>query len=116
MSRHTIPAVADTDKLNRILVRALRAPNGAVYENGTHQPPTALEFTPDLTATEQDTLTALLAIADRPMTDWTPADEAKITTELAAIRTFVGATNPTAAQTLAFQKALGRIVLALLRA
>ncbi len=116
MSIHPIPALADTDKLNRQVRRSLRAPSGAIHENGTHQPATALEFTPDLTTSEQDTLTALLAIAARPMTDWTPADEAKITTELAAIRTFVGATNPTAAQTLAFQKALGRIVLALLRA
>ncbi|MDP9416043.1 MAG: hypothetical protein M3Q08_18535 [Pseudomonadota bacterium] len=116
MSTHAIEPNIDLTKVIRILAQSLRLPSGIVQKNGIHQPPTALEFTPDLTIAEQAALVELLAIAARPMTDWTPADEAKITTELAAIRTFVGATSPTAAQTLAFQKAVGRIVLALLRA
>jgi hypothetical protein len=38
----------------------LREPSGVVFGNGTTSAPTALEFTPDLTAQEATTLTALV--------------------------------------------------------
>ena len=62
MSVHALPAGLDPDALRARLLRSLRAPSGVQLDapNGT---PTAVEFTPDLSAAEQTTLATLLAQA-----------------------------------------------------
>lgn len=59
MSIHTIPPNIDIELAYVLLIRYLRRPDGIVYGNGDNQPPTAIEFVPDLTPTEQNILSAL---------------------------------------------------------
>ncbi|MDP9317273.1 MAG: hypothetical protein M3R24_41530 [Chloroflexota bacterium] len=114
MSIHLIPALADTDKLNRQVRRSLRAPSGAIHANGTHQPPTALEWTPDLTTAEQATLADVVTAANTAL-DLDPGDVAKVQPEIAALKNYLATTSPTTAQTTAALKAAIRVVLAFVR-
>lgn len=61
MSRHIIPAGTDIERLRALMTGRVREPAGWVLGNGISQPPTAVEFVPDLTAAEQAALDALLA-------------------------------------------------------
>ncbi len=114
MSTHLIPAVADTDKLHRQVHRSLRAPSGAIHANGTHQPPTALEWTPDLTIAEQATLAEVLTVANAAL-DLDTTDFAKIQAEIATLKSYVTNPSPTSTQTTAALKALIRVCLAFVR-
>lgn len=61
MSIHAIPSDVDIELLVRLLPIRLRAQSGVVFGSGLAAPPTALEFSPDLTAGEETTLAALIA-------------------------------------------------------
>ncbi len=114
MSIHLIPALADTDKLHRQVHRSLRAPSGAIHANGTQQPPTALEWTPDLSAAEQATLADVVTAANAAI-ELDTTDFAKIQAEIATLKSYVTNPSPTTVQTTAALKALIRVVLAFVR-
>lgn len=66
MSTHAIPAGTDTERLRALLPARLRQPSGWVLGATTAGAPTAVEFSPDLTAGEQATLAAALTESARP--------------------------------------------------
>lgn len=62
MSIHVLPAGIDADTLRARLTRQLRAPSGIRYAD-LGSTPVAVEFTPDLSGSEQTTLASLLTSA-----------------------------------------------------
>jgi hypothetical protein len=60
MSVHNIPTTIDLERLREKIRAQLREPSGVVFANGTISAPTALEFTPDLSAQDVTTLTTIV--------------------------------------------------------
>jgi hypothetical protein len=114
MSTHALPATIDLPILRARLLRDLRAPSGVVFANGPEQPPTALEFTPDLTIGETTTLAQIIGASAKSF-DLTPGEYQAIKDEAAALAAYLGAASPTAAQTVTALKALIRVVRAIVR-
>lgn len=114
MSVHPIPPNIDIGRLSRLITQALRAPSGLVAGNGTNQPPTALEFTPDLSAAEQATLDRVIGAAQKAV-DFSPGEYQAIKDEVATLAAYLGNNSPTAAQTAAALKALIRVVRQIVR-
>lgn len=56
MSIHNLPANIDIDLARHLLQKYLRLPDSIIYGNGPNQPPTAIEYTSDLTPAEVATL------------------------------------------------------------
>lgn len=106
MSVHNLPANIDVDLARFLLLKYLRAPSGVIYGNGMNQKPTAIEFTPDLTAQEQ---TTLAAIATR-YTD-AKADYDQYESYRTQLKSYLAIASPTLAQTASSLKLLIRIVL-----
>jgi hypothetical protein len=106
MSTHNLPANIDMDLARYLLVKYLREPSGIIYGNGLQSPPTAVEFTPDLSAQE---LTTLSEIAQRYQD--AKADYDQYETFRTQLKAYLNLASPTNAQTLAAVKATVRIVL-----
>ena len=106
MSVHNLPAGVDIDLADFLIHKYLRAPSGYIYGNGTRAAPTAIEFTPDLSAAEQ---TTLADIAQRYQD--AKADYDQYETLRSQLKTFLGLASPSNAQTLAALKVVVRIVI-----
>src|SRR4029077_1940613 len=98
----------------RLLMLALREPSGVVYGNGTNAPPTALEWTPDLSLAEQTTLDRIIGASGKGF-DLTPGEYQAIKDEVVTLSAYLGAASPTQAQTVTALKALIRVVRAMVR-
>lgn len=114
MSIHSIPANLDVEKARRLVVRFLRAPSGFVHGDGPEQPPTQLEFTPDLSPAEQATLANIIKAVQSPM-ELGPDDWQKFSDEKALLQAYHANVTPTNAQSVAAIKALIRVVATLVR-
>lgn len=106
MSTHNLPANIDIDLARFLLIKYLRAPSGLVFGNGLDGPPTAVEFTPDLSPAE---LVTLQEVADR-YTD-AKGDYGQYETYRTQLKTYLALASPTLAQSAAALKLTIRIVL-----
>lgn len=61
MSIHNVPPGIDIDLAIFLLRKYLRFPEGIVYGNGEFNPPTAIEFIPDLTPAQVNVLASIAA-------------------------------------------------------
>jgi hypothetical protein len=66
MSTHALAVPVHQSRLRALLADRLRDPSGVVFGNGLAAPPTALEFTPDLSADEQTILADVVTAAVSP--------------------------------------------------
>lgn len=114
MSVHAIPAGLDVERVGRLCQALLRAPSGVVYGNGLWAAPTAVEFTPDLTAAEVTTLAEIVQRCQSAVV-WSDADWAVFRTQYPGLKAYLGIANPTNAQTAAAVKAIIRVVAAIVR-
>jgi hypothetical protein len=105
MSIHNLPTNIDMELARFLLQKHLRLPNGVVYGNGLNQPPTAIEFAPDLTAEEQATLSN---IAQRY--NDAKADYEQYETYRSNLKTYLGLASPTLAQSAAALKVTIRVI------
>ena len=108
MSTHNLPVNIDLEALRRALREASFAPSGVVYGADTSTP-TALEFTPDLTAEQTTALAALYQRIEAARDDYAALDTYR--NDLAA---FLALASPTNAQTLAAVKTIIRVLRVLL--
>ena len=100
--------------LSAHLTRDLREPSAVIQGPGISTPPSALEFTPDLSAAEAATLAQIFAAAAKGV-DLTPTEYQAIKDEVSTLSAYLGAASPTAAQTVTALKSLIRVVRALVR-
>lgn len=101
------------DRLFALCCTYLRQPVGYATEDSTGDP--VAEFAPPLTAPEQATLDDLVLLA-RSGLDIGLARFRQIKADVATIRAYSAITSPSAAQRLAWERAISRVVLvALLR-
>jgi hypothetical protein len=114
MSTHAIPAGLDIDRACRLLRAVLREPSGVVYGNGPEAVPTAVEFSPGLTSAEQTTLAEVLQRCQTAVY-WSDADWTVFKAEYATLKTYLGITSPSNAQTAAAAKAIIRVIAAMVR-
>ncbi len=114
MSIHALPSTLDLATLRILIARYLREPSGVLFTNGTEQPPTALEFTPDLSAPEIATLAQIVGASGKSF-DLAPSEYQAIKDEVAALAAYLAAASPTAAQTVVALKSLIRVVRAIVR-
>lgn len=115
MSLHNVPSGVDPEKLLRLLDKHLRASSGVVMGDlpqGT--PPAQIEFTPDLTPQEAATLANLFSMAASAV-EWQPSDYAVFKQQKDVLANYLTLTNPSAAQRLAMEKALIRVIRAIAR-
>lgn len=75
MAIYSITNDVDLDLLVALLRGNLRYPDGVVYANGTESQPTGIEYSPDLSASDQTLFAALVEKASAPtrfkaLPDW----------------------------------------------
>lgn len=109
MSLHILDPKANAELIQRLCRIHLREPSGLRLGNGLGQPPTEIEFTPDLTVPEEATLQKIFDTA-RAGVLIGPDDLSAMKTDRALLKAFVAIPSPTTAQTANAAKALIRIL------
>ena len=109
MSLHNIPNGIDPRTLRLFLAKRIREPSGILYGNGLDQPPTAVEFEPDLSQDEAAKLASLVVIAGMAV-QWGIEDLAVFRANRQMLSNYTANNSPTNAQTAAALKALIRVV------
>jgi hypothetical protein len=107
LSTHAIPAGIDLERARVLATRLVRAPSGIVYGNGEWQPPTAIEFTPDLTPAEQAILAEIVQRCRATVT-WSDEDWATFKAAYPVLKAF--RTRPSAATLAQTQAVLDRVI------
>lgn len=106
MSIHNLPQNPDIELIRFLLQKYLRPPSGIVYGNGLDQPPTAVEFTPDLSAPEIATLSNVAQRYNDAKGDYDQYESYR-----SSLKAFLGNATPTNAEVLSALKLTIRIIL-----
>ena len=106
-----LPANIDRDILRAALADVGLTPSGIVFGNGTAEPPTALEFEPDITPEQQAQVVTIYTRISSAQTDKAQAEQlrAGLLTYRESAEAYLALTSPTNAQSVAAIKALIRI-------